>query len=356
MSNPATDQPFDYDLTEQVRSQGAPAVQRYRVDDMINIVTVPSTGGRGLMGLDRTLLGRGADDDLVPISGYTSQVKVEGASGSQVSYRTHLMGTRDYAVDRTAAAQSRENKRLKAAKRAHQDAARGLFRMVSGLFVAGNFSGRTAALAAVSGGDGKNLSDPTCDIVRNLRAAKRAFRSGNDSLTPNRFIMSRQDLETIAETNTTFRASIRDTADGYSNTEAARLLLKALLECDIVVKDAPSAGTNLWTNKFAFVCVDSAAPIEPYSSEGASPAWTFPGLGMKEADGGDIEFEELTTAALVLQEFDPSVIEVQTSGNPQTWAVASFMERYSELLSVALAPAVNIVDANAGYLVTATNG
>lgn len=360
MSNPAQDQLFDYDLTERLRSRGAPSLDLFRVDDILPIVTVPATGGRGLMGLDRTLLGRGSDgDDLIPVSGYSTPILVEGASGTSVAYRTGLVSTRSYAVDRTAAAQSREDKRLKQGKRALQDAARGLFRIVSNLFVAGNFSGRTAALAAVSGGDGKNLTDASCDIIKNLQAAKRVFRSGNDYQGPNRLVMSFEDLETMTEVNTTIRKAIRDTADGFATTQGVRRLLKAVLGVDIVVKRAPAgSATNLWTGKMAYICVPEGTYVEPYEEATASPGgmWQFPGMDLKPVDPGDIEFGELTTAALVLQEFDESVIPVMTNGNPQTWGVATFMERFREELTVALAPAANILDANAGYLITATNG
>lgn len=357
MSKPNLDQPFDYDLTEQVRSSGAPIVECYRVDDMLPIATVPSTGNKGLVGLDRTMLGRGATDTLRPISSVSTQARVVGKSGTQVSYRTQLMGTSDRVVERIGAAQSRENKRLKEGRAALQDAAIGLFRMVSGLFVAGNFGGRTATLAAVSGGDGKHLGDATCDIVRNLRAGRRAFRSGNDYILPNRLIMSLEDLEIIAETNTTFRAAIKDTNDGYVTPDAARRLLKILVGVDIVVKAAPSAGVNLWSGKMAYVCVPKGTPIEPYSAtDGAGADWTFPGVKSTPMDGGDIEFGELTTAALIMQEFDESDIAAQTTGNPQTWGVSTWNERYTELLNVALSPAPIIVDANAGYLLTATQG
>ncbi len=357
MSNPAQDQLFDFDLTERLRSRGAPALDLFRVDDMVTIRTVPATGGRGLMGLDRTLLGRGSDgDDLVPASGVSTPIHVEGASGTSVAYRTGLLSTRVYPVDRVAAAQGREDKRMKQGKRALQDAARGLFRIVSGLFVAGNFSGRTATLAAVTGGDGKNLSDPTCDIVRNLLAAKRLFRVGNDYQTPSRLIMSYEDLETMAEVNTTIRAAIRDTSDGYATALGVRRLLKALLGVDIVAKRAPAGSTNLWTGKMAFVCVEQGTYVEPYEESPAGGSWMFPGMDLQMADPGDLEFDELTTAALVLQEFDASVIPVMGNGNPQTWGVASFLNRFVEELSVAIAPAANILDANAGYLITATNG
>lgn len=357
MANPQSDNAFDYDLTERLRSRAAPKVQRYRVDDMVAVVTVPTLGRKGLAGLDRSMLGLGSDFDLRPIGGQSTQVKAAVKSGTQVSYEAHLLGTPNFQVDLVGAAQSREDKLMKAGMHAILSAARGLFRMVSALFTGALYAGRTSTLAAVSGGDGKHLGDATCDIIRNLRAAKRAARASNDGIPPNRLIMSREDLDVIVETNTAFRALIRDTSDGVVTAPAARKLLKAILEMDIVVKDAPSAGTNMWSGKMALVHVPSDAPIEPYAGDQPGGTWNFPGMGMTQADTADIEFEELTTAALILQEFPSNVIEVQANGDPQTWAATRWRPTpFVEDVGVALAPAPLNLDITSAWLLTATQG
>lgn len=358
MAHPQSENPFDFDLTERLRSAAAPKVQRYRVDDMVAIATVPTLGRKGLAGIDRTMLGLGSDFDLRPIGGQSTQVKAAVKGGSTVAYEAHLLGTPNFQVDLVASAQSREDKLLKAGMHAILAGARGLFRIVSALFTAALYAGRTATLAAVSGGDGKHLGDATCDIIRNLRAGKRAARASNDGIPPNRLIMSREDLDVIVETNTAFRALIRDTSDGIVTAPAARKLLKAILEMDIVIKDAPSAGVNMWSGKIAFVHVPEGAPIEPYAGDPAgAPAWTFPGMGMTQADTADIEFGELVTAALIMQEFPSNVIDVQTNGDPQVWGAYRWRPTpFVEDVGVALAPAPLNLDITSAYLLTSTQG
>jgi hypothetical protein len=366
---------FDWDLTERLKSRHAPALQRFDPTPITGpIEVVPPQGIQGRTGIDRSAIGEGSElTDLFVDGEHSTKVPFKVPGMSTQLYTAARMCTGDYLVDRANAASSMrgEDKYMKQGKAAQRACGRGLMRIASALHNTTNIpAGRRAAIAALSGGDGKNITDPECDVVRNALAARNLAASGNDGQRPNRMIMPWEDAVLIVQINVVIRSDFRSQIDAGFNEEGLRRILATQLGMEVVFIDAPSgaSGVNIWAAKWAFVHVPEGTPmdwhyyesrrkqrkLEGLDAEDALPI--FPGGALTLHDGSDMEFGEMRSSALILVEFSENDIAAAVDGNPQNFAVYRQKIRLDETVCIYVVVAGVNVDTSSEYLVTATNG
>lgn len=331
--------PFSKDLTLAVRSAPMPRrLDRYDPARLIGPVQqFPAVeGGTATFLADRSMLNPGRADGGNPLmvaAGHQSHVVLGVGRPTPVEVPILRRVTNSYAVDIFEQEGSRgEDKRYKAAESALFDAQIGLFVIAWNLLKAANLGASyKATLAGVSGGDGKNITDAACDVIRNIEAGRDAFRANNNNLDPTRLLMPRADLEYLARFNTTLRDALKVTNDRHMTWFGLRDLLAARLGLDIEPTDATNGGSQIITGQWTFVSVPEQTPLTPYGAPALPSAvnaenapWMFPGAAVDQRDAGTVDFGELRSAALAIREFPSNVLEgdapvgIQTEVNDTT--------------------------------------
>ncbi len=330
--------PFSKDLSLAVRS--APMPRRMAQYDPARLIgpvqQFPAVeGGTATFSRDRSMLTPGRADGGNPLmvaAGHQSHVILGVGRPTAVEVPIYRRVTNSYAVDIFEQEGSRgEDKRYKAAENAMFDAQIGLFLIAWELIKAANLGASyKATLAGVSGGDGKNITDATCDVIRNIEAGRDAFRASNNNLDPKRLLMPRADLEYLARFNTKLSDALKVTNDRYMTWYGLRDLLAARLGLDIEPTDATNGGSQIITAQWTFVSVPDETPLTPYgapvlpSVKAESTPWMFPGAAVDQRDAGSVEFGELRSAALAIREFPSNVLDgdapvgIQTEVNDTT--------------------------------------
>lgn len=315
--------PFSADLTDAVRS--APMPQKLRRYDPARLIGAvqqfPAVEGSSATFLnDRSMLTPGRADGGNPLmvaSSHQSHVLLRTGRPTKVEVPIYRRVTNTYAVDVLDQEGSRgDDPRYKAAELAMGDAMIGLFILAWLPLKAANLPAASkATLAGVSGGDGKNITDPTCDVVRNIECAIDAYKANNNDLDPTRLLIPEADLRYIAKLNTTLKDSLKNNNDRHTTWWGLRELLAAKFGIDIEPTNATNGGSQIITAQWTLVAVPDGTPITPYEAprmpgiKAEDAPWVFPGAAVDLNNRGNRDFGELRSAALAIREFPSNVLE-----------------------------------------------
>ena len=322
--------PFDANLAGAA-ALVLPDLERYRVDGIIPIYTVPPTKSSGLAAVNRTLMNFNPGDYEYSRGEYENPPDAHVGKGILVDYMTDEWSGPATPIPIKNGERDQVDPALydMAAQGQLQGLVYTMDRRASGVYTAANYSSSTSDLAALPGADGKKFSDLTCDVVRNLRAGMYAFEEANGHLKPDTIAIGYADLKLIGR-NTTFRSEFAANVSTHSlGVDKVVAILEAELNVYIDVRWPwpTNAGGDLWGDKVVILAMGGPRRVirdpqlaDPLHPLGRDANWKFGGgqRGIFNARGQLVI--KPSPAALILEEI-PALGMVDPTMDPQFWGI-----------------------------------
>lgn len=350
---------WDYDITARFNQVGlVPAISDWRVDDLIAVVPVDPVESKSKYILRRDFLEATevdqSDEDFHRAPGSMPSVTHPNVASS-ARFECTEIGPPAELHDSIDGARNQIDPDVMAtsADLMVDRLGRKIFGMVNGLFVAGNFAGRTAAMAALAGGDSKDLSDADHNPVKSLIEGAQLARAGNAGLKP--------DQMTISETYLLkFRTHVGmlsklglDKSKDYISELDAIARLEDAVGLNVNVRRGRSDA--LWGSKILYHWRGGQDTEVQVPGTQTTVKQRIGGFTATMATSGrfkGVHQLRMCTAALFMEQIQ--ALGFNVNGDPATWGVQVYQHNaFSWAVRAAASIDAVLTDATAGYLITA---